>query len=81
MIVVRIEKEENRIVVEKNTTGKAFEVLYNEEMLDLTKPIEVVGVDGTVKVVEPEISLDVLKETTYERGDCNYQFVGKVYIA
>ena len=81
MIVVHIEKEENRIVVEKNTTGKAFEVLFNEEMLDVTKPIEVVGVDGAVKVVEPEISLEVLKETTYERGDYNYQFVGKVYIA
>ena len=78
MIVVHIEKEENRIVVEKNTTGKSFEVLFNEEMLDVTKPIEVVGVDGAVKVVEPEISLELLKETTYERGDYNYQFVGSV---
>lgn len=78
MIVARIEKEENRIVVEKNTTGKSFEVLFNEEMLDVTKPIEVVSADGTVKVVNPEISLDLLKETTYERGDCNYQFVGSV---
>ena len=27
----KIGEEYNRIVVEKNTTGKAFEVLYNEE--------------------------------------------------
>lgn len=78
MIVAHVEKEYNRIVVEKNTTGKSFEVLLNEEMLDVTKPIEVVGVDGTTKVVEPEISLELLKETTYERGDYNYQFVGCV---
>ncbi len=78
MIVARIENKENRIVIERNTTGKSFDVLFNEEMLDVTKPIEVVGADGTTKVVKAEISLELLKKTTYERGDYNYQFVGSV---
>ncbi len=78
IIIVRIEKETNRIVVEQNTTGKNFEVLYNEEMLDLSKPVEIVGADGETRVVETEISWDLLRETTYERGDWNYQFVASV---
>ncbi len=78
MIVARIEKENNRIVVEENTTGQKFEVLFNEEMLDLEKPVELVSVDGTVSVLDVEFSLDLLRETTYERGDYNYQFVAKV---
>lgn len=73
VIAVKYSKEDNSITVEKDGDGADFEILLNEEMLDVFSPITVNGPAGSVTVnVTPDSEL--IRETTYERGDRNYQF-------
>ena len=54
--------------------------LLSNDMLDLFAPITVNTPDGnsTEMTVTPDI--DLLYETTEERGDYNYQFAAKITI-
>lgn len=77
IIVACYSKSENKIKIESTTANGDFELLINEEMLDVFQPITVETPKGTFEVtVEP--SLDMLRETTAERGDSNYQFLASL---
>lgn len=49
-------------------------IYLNEDMVDLFSPVKIILSDGSEKTFTPEISLELLRETTAERGDPNYQF-------
>lgn len=53
-------------------------VYLNEDMVNLFSDVKVISRTGKETVFTPEISLDVLRETTAERGDSNYQFCAKI---
>ena len=75
--LVSYDRASNRIEITTEDISGDFSVLLNEDMVDFSKPVTFV-VDGTEvsRTVTP--SLDVLKETTAERGDPNYQFFAEV---
>ncbi len=69
------DKATNTITVKSCTmrSGK-LTVYLNEDMVDLFKPVTVKLPSGKELTFTPEISLDVIRKTTAERGDPNYQF-------
>ena len=79
LLVVRLDKENNAIVVEEDTTVKKFTVLFNDDMLDLDAPIKIVTKNGE-QIVNVERSEEVLNDTTAERCDINYQFAAVVEV-
>lgn len=69
------DKTTNTITIKQCTISRADVTIYlNEDMVDLFSPVKLVMPDGSVTEFTPEISLDLLRETTAERGDPNYQF-------
>lgn len=78
-VVADIDKANNAIVFDKETTAKKLTILLNDDMLDPDKPISVVFGDKKNAYVL-ERSEDVLKQTIAERGDCNYAFTCKLDI-
>lgn len=69
------DKATNTITISECTVRRADVTVYlNEDMVDLFSPVKIVMPDGTVEEFTPELSLDLLRETTKERGDPNYQF-------
>ena len=79
LLVIHLDKENNAVVVEDETTAKKFSILLNDDMLDLDAPVKIVTKNGE-KVVTVERSEDVLNKTTVERGDKNYQFAAVVEV-
>ncbi len=73
-IVVRLEADKNRIVVESNTCSVPITVLLRDGMLDLDRPVTVLYPDGHEKVHVLERSLKTMQETLAERGDPNCIF-------
>ncbi len=78
LIIAAADKATNTINIEPGTTVKEFTVLLNEDMLDLFRPITVVSPEGLSKEVMVETDYNLLKKTTWERGDKNYQFAAKI---
>ena len=79
IIVASYNTEENSITIEENTTNGPVTVFINEDMLDVFAPITVhTGSESYDVTVTPDYEL--LKSTTYERGDKNYQFVASIVI-
>ena len=76
-VLVSYDRDANRIDITTEALSGDFSMLLNEDMVDFSRPVTVV-VDGSEvsKTVTP--SLDVLRETTAERGDPNYQFFAEV---
>lgn len=69
------DKATNTITFKQCSIKRTNITIYlNEEMVDLFSPVKVVMPDGSVTEFTPEISLDLLRKTTSERGDPNYQF-------
>ena len=69
------DKATNTITIHECSAKRANVTVYlNEEMVDLFSTVKIVMPDGTVNEFTPEISLDLLRQTTSERGDPNYQF-------
>ena len=77
IVLVSYDRASNRIEITTEDLSGDFSILLNEDMVDFSKPVTFV-VDGTEvsRTITP--SLDVLKETTAERGDPNYQFFAEV---
>ncbi len=64
---------DNTFVIDASAFGGDFEILLNEDMVDFEKPVRfVIGEKSACFGVVPDLS--VLKQTTAERGDPNYQF-------
>ena len=79
MIIASYDKATNTITIEENTANGEVTVLISEDMLDVFAPITVKTPTETYEVnVTPDYEL--LKSTTYERGDSNYQFVASIVI-
>lgn len=79
IIIASYDTETNSITIEENTTNGPITVLINNNMLDVFSPITVHTPTESIEVtVTPDYEL--LKHTTYERGDRNYQFVAKIVI-
>ncbi len=75
MIDASYDKATNTITFKQCSARRANVTIYlNEDMVDLFSPVKIVMPDGSVKEFIPEISADLLRETTKERGDWNYQF-------
>lgn len=78
-LVVDLDKENNRVVVNADTTVKNFTLLLNDDMLDLDQPVKIVTPKGETTVTV-ERKAEVLTATTKERGDWNYQFAAEVEV-
>jgi hypothetical protein len=76
-IIVGVEKENNRIRVEK--CGKYLRLLVDGQMLDLDQLVEM-SVDGEVKTVFVRPSRDIQLETIEQRGDPRYIFEGSITV-
>lgn len=75
MIDASYDKATNTITIKSCTIrGGKLTVYLNEDMVDLFKPVTIKLPNGTERSFTPEISVDVIRETTAERGDKNYQF-------
>lgn len=69
------DKETNTITVKTCTIrGAKLTVYLNEDMVDLFKPVTILLPSGKQLTFTPEISVDVIRKSTMERGDPNYQF-------
>jgi len=65
-------------IITKGVRGK-FHVLLNWDMADFDKPITLV-VNGQTRQEKVTPCIDIIKETTQERGDVNYQFSAMVEV-
>ncbi|MBP5162986.1 MAG: prolyl oligopeptidase family serine peptidase [Spirochaetales bacterium] len=79
-VLVSYDRNKNLVSIETDSLSGDFSVLLNEDMVDFSKPVTFV-IDGkeVSRTVTP--SLEVLKETTAERGDPNFQFFAEVSLS
>ena len=79
-VLASYDRDMNLVSIETENLSGDLSVLLNEDMVDFSKPVTFV-IDGkeVSRTVTP--SLDVLKETTAERGDPNYQFFAEVSLS
>ncbi|MDF2542323.1 MAG: hypothetical protein K0S47_2041 [Herbinix sp.] len=76
-IIARFDTSLNKIIIERDTTEGQFQILVNEEMIDLFAPILVETPKGCASV-RANLSEKLIRETTYDRGDRNFQFVAAI---
>ena len=72
-----LKEGDNRIEIDASGFEGEFDIYLNEDMIDFAKPVTFV-VDGREISVDVKPSLEILRATTLERGDWNYQFEAKV---
>ena len=79
VIIASYDKTTNSITIEENSANGPVTVLISNDMLDVFSPITVNTPNKSYEVtVTPDYEL--LKRTTYERGDKNYQFIASITI-
>ena len=79
VIIASYDKTTNSITIEENSANGPVTVLISNDMLDVFAPITVNTPNKSYEVtVTPDYEL--LKRTTYERGDKNYQFITSITI-
>ena len=68
---------DNRFEIDASEFEGEFAIWLNEDMVDFSRPVVFVLNGAEIeKTLEP--SLEILKQTTYERGDPNWQFEARV---
>lgn len=77
ILVISYDTDANTVTVESNTLNGDFEILLNEDMVDVFSPVTFITPDGTF-TQSLSLSMDTLRETTLERGDSSYQFVVRI---
>ena len=77
IIIASYDKKANAITIEEYTASEPITILISEDMLDIFSPITI---HTPLKSYEVTVTPDyeLLKSTTYERGDKNYQFVASI---
>lgn len=76
-IIASYDREANAICVEECSVSGEITFLLSDDMLDLFAPVTVETPGGSsVVTVTPDV--DLLYETTMERGDYRYQFTAKI---
>ena len=79
VIIASYDKTTNSITIEENSANGPVTILISNDMLDVFSPITVNTPNQSYEVtVTPDYEL--LKRTTYERGDKNYQFIASITI-
>ena len=73
-IDISYDKTTNTITVLECSIKNDITIYLSEDMVDLFSTVKIVMPDGSTEEFMPQISLDLLRETTDERGDPNYQF-------
>ena len=68
---------DNRIEIDASAFQGDFSIYLNEQMIDFSRPVTFV-IDRKEVSVLLEPSYEVLKATTWDRGDPNYQFEAKI---
>lgn len=76
-IIASYDRETNTIQVEECTVNGEVTFLLGNDMLDLFEPVNVDFL-GAAHALTVEPSMELLYETTAERGDPNYQFAAKI---
>lgn len=74
---IRIDLAGNNISIKTEELDGDFEILFNEEMIDFSKPLNF-DVDGKYVSLKLDPDKTMLTETTAERGDPRYQFEASV---
>ena len=80
-VVASYDKSTNTVTVEQ-ASKRAIEeitIYLNEDMVDLFSEVKVVY-NGKTTTVMPQISLDLLRQTTSNRSDPSYQFCASVTV-
>lgn len=78
-IDISFEKQTNTFTINSSRLRSGDITVYlNEDMVDLFSPVKVVLPSGTVLEFTPEISIELLRSSTAERGDPNYQFAASI---
>lgn len=78
VIAAEYSKEENKIKILKcDVKNKDVTIYLNEEMVDLFKPVKLV-ISGKETTYNLELDKELLRQTTAERGDPNFQFIAKI---
>ena len=68
---------DNRLEIETEDFFGTFDIYLNEDMIDFSKPVVFV-LNGRETSLTLKPSLEILQNTTLERGDPSYQFEAKV---
>lgn len=69
----------NAIAIKTEDVNGAFYVLLNRRMVDFDSPVTL-SVNGNITEITVEGCWDILKETTLERMDPNFQFTAKLRV-
>lgn len=79
-IVARYDRQANAITVEQCSVPGEVTFLLSNDMLDLFAPVVVNTPDGNSTQVTVTPDIDLLRETTAERGDPHYQFAASITV-
>lgn len=78
-VIVSYNRKTNTITIEEATAKGTLTIYINEDMLDMQKPIAVIkGKEVFFYYLEPD--MEVVRQTTMERGDASYQFSSRLEI-
>lgn len=81
-IDISYDRETNTVTLNTSRIRSGEITIYlNEDMVDLFSPVKVVLPSKTVLEYTPEISLELLRSSTAERGDPNYQFAASITLS
>ena len=74
---IRIDLADNSVSIKTEELNGDFEILFNEEMVDFSRPLSFT-LDGKTVVLQLQADKALLAETTLDRGDPRYQFEASV---
>ena len=72
-ITAKYDTGQNSITITTQDVRGGFYVLLNQEMVDYSRPV-ILTVNGRKSEITVRFSDDIIRETTNERGDRNFQF-------
>ena len=78
-IIAKYDAGQNAISITTQDVGGNFYVLLNQEMVDYGRPVTL-AVNGRKRELAVESSDSIIRETTNERGDRNFQFSAMIEI-
>lgn len=79
IIVASYEKSTNTITIEECTVQGEFKILINEDMLNVFAPVTV-NYPNRSETISLRPDMDIIRRTTSERGDRNYQFCAEITV-
>lgn len=77
-LIAEIDDTENAVRIEVTDLNGPFSLLLNEDIVDFSRPV-LLEIDGMTYDLSITPDLSVLVETTFNRGDPNYQFEAEIH--